>query len=354
MAENFSQERTEAPTPRRREEARRKGQVAQSSDLTNAALLLCGAALLGVFAPPMWQTLERLMRVELLTIPHREWSVERSVALAAAILGHLQSFMLPLLALLVTAAFAVTAGQVGIHFSFEKLSVDWSRLSVGKGWERLFSWRSTMRGLVLLLKLAIVLPVSVWLVRHHQDGLSRIGHEGLEAGLADTWSICRLLALSLAGAWLAVSGLDYGFQWWQQEQDLKMSRQEVREEHKREEGDPQIKARLRRLQREAVKAHLLQKVPRASVVLTNPTHIAVAIQYDRATMAAPVVIAKGTGLLARRIARVARAHGVPVLERKPLARALYAMVPIDREIPPSLYRAIAEILAYIYRPRRSA
>ena len=302
----------------------------------------------------MGSTLTQLARAELLGLPHREWSIERTVALATSILGHLQTILLPWLALLALFSLGLTASQVGIHFSFEKLAVDWSRVSPSKGWERVFSLRSIMRGLVLLLKLGAVVLAAVWLIRANDSWLARIGHEGLDAGVADTWSISLMLALALAGAWLTVSGLDYGFQWWQQERDLKMSKQEVREEHKREEGDPQIKARLRRLQRENVKSHLLKRVPDATVILTNPTHIAVAIRYDRATMAAPVVIAKGTGLFARRIARIAREHGIPVMERKSLARALYAMVPVDREIPPALYQAIAEILAYIYRLRRVA
>jgi flagellar biosynthetic protein FlhB len=316
--------------------------------------LLVGAGLLAAFAPALGSTLLQLTRAELLTIPHREWSVERTVALATSVLGHLQTVLLPTLVLLLLATLGITAGQVGIRVSFEKLTLDWSRLSISKGWERIFSLRSAMRGLVMLMKLAAVVLVTVWLMRINRDGLARIGREGLDAGVADSWWISLMLSLALAGAWLAISLLDYGFQWWQQERELKMSRQEVREEHKREEGDPQVKARMRRLQRENVKSHQLKRVPDATVVLTNPTHIAVAIRYERATMAAPVVIAKGTGLFARRIARVAREHGIPVMERKPLARALYAMVPVDREIPPALYQAIAEILAYIYRLRRSA
>ena len=147
---------------------------------------------------------------------------------------------------------------------------------------------------------------------------------------------------------------DYLYQWWQQEKDLRMSRQDLKDEHKREEGDPKIKSQMKKQQRAATQRKMLTNVPEASVVLTNPTHIAVALKYDRQSMAAPVVVAKGTGALAMRIRRIAQEHGIPVLERKPLARALHAMVDVDQEIPMSLYKAIAEILAYVYRLGKAA
>jgi flagellar biosynthetic protein FlhB len=157
------------------------------------------------------------------------------------------------------------------------------------------------------------------------------------------------VCLIMAGMLLAIGMADFLFQRWQHEQDLMMTKQEVRDESKQEEGDPQIRGRRRRMARENLKLQMLRHVPEATVVLTNPTHYAVALKYDRDTMTAPRLIAKGKDAFARRIADLARQHDIPVLERKPLARAIYASVEVDQEIPPNLYRAIAEILAYLYR-----
>lgn len=353
MPEQFSQDRSEAPTPRRREEARRKGQVAHSADLTTAAMLLVGAGSLWLFSNNLGANILYIFRAELGS-SHDEWTNQHTVTMAAAMLGRLGTVVMPIIILLFVTASGVTAGQVGPHVSFEPMGMDWSKLGVSKGWSRLFSLRSAMRGLMLVLKASFTAFVILWLLKSQQDRLVLIGRQRLESSLANTWSASLLIAATAGGVLLALGLLDYWFQRWQLGRDLMMSRQEVRDEHKQEEGDPQVKSRLRRLQRETVKNQMIRNVPDATVVLTNPTHYAVALQYDRDSMEAPRVVAKGTDAFARRIVRVARENGVPVLERKPLARALYASVEVDQEIPPALYKAIAEILAHIYRMSRSA
>jgi flagellar biosynthetic protein FlhB len=352
MPEQFTQDRTEAPTPRRREEARRKGQVAQSTDLTTAALLLAGAGALWLFSGHLAETILYIFRAEL-SANHDEWTSQHTVTMVASMLGRLGAVVMPMIVLLFVTASGVTAGQVGPHVSFEPMGMDWSKLAITKGWSRLLSFRSAMRGLMLVLKASFTTLILLWLLRSQQDRLVIIGRQRLEQSLANTWNMSLLIAATAGGVLLALGLLDYWFQRWQHGRDLMMSRQEVRDEHKQEEGDPQVKARLRRLQRETVKNQMIQNVPDATVVLTNPTHYAVALRYDRESMEAPRVVAKGTDAFARRIVRVARENGVPVLERKPLARALYASVEVDQEIPPALYKAIAEILAHIYRMSRS-
>ncbi len=352
MPEQHTQDRTEAPTPRRREEARRKGQVAHSTDLTTAALLLAGAATLWLFSSQLGETILFIFRTEL-SASRNEWTHQHTVTMVASMLGRLGAVVMPMIILLFVTASGVTAGQVGPHVSFEPMEIDWSKLGISKGWSRLFSLRSTMRGLMLVLKASFTAFILLWLLDSQQHHLVLIGRQHLEQSLANTWEFALLVTATAGGVLLALGLFEYGFQRWQLDRDLMMSRQEVRDEHKQEEGDPHVKSRLRRLQRETVKNQMIQNVPDATVVLTNPTHYAVALRYDRESMEAPKVVAKGTDAFARRIVRVARENDVPVLERKPLARALYASVDVDQEIPAVLYKAIAEILAHIYRMSRS-
>lgn len=354
MAEHSSQERTEAATPRRREEAREQGQVAHSTDITQAALLTSGGGLLWWYSPLIANSLTRMFRAELEGAYHEDWTISHTVLLAQWLLGHLLEILFPLMILLLFLAVFTTAMQVGLHISWSPLSPDWSKLAWNNGWSKLFSIRSVVRGGMLVLKLAIGVFVAIAFLRSNQDWLYGITQQNLQGTVLETWSASLLLMLTLGGSLMALGAIDYAYQRWQHEESLKMSKQDVREEMKQTEGDPQNKVRMKRMQRDMLKLQMLRKVSSASVVLTNPTHIAVAIRYERETMAAPRVVAKGEGAFAKRIARVARENGVPVLERKPLARALYASVKVDQEIPPNLYRAIAEILAHIYRLKRSA
>ena len=174
----------------------------------------------------------------------------------------------------------------------------------------------------------------------------------LRQAIRSTWGLAVEVGIAVAGALVVVGICDFLYQRWQHEEDLKMSLQDLKEEKKQDEGDPQVKSRLRKLQRDAARLRMLQDVPSASVVLTNPTHFAVALRYEQGVSKAPKVVAKGEGLLAKRIARIAREHGVTVLERKPLTRALYASAEVGQEIPDTLFRAVAEVLAYVYRLQR--
>jgi flagellar biosynthesis protein FlhB len=354
MAENSSQERTEAATPRRREEARDQGQVAHSTDVSSAILLTAGGGLLWWYSPILADSLLRYFRAELGGAYREDWSIAQTVLLAQWLMGHMLELLFPLMIILFFLSILTTGMQVGLRISWEPLSPDWSKLSLTNGWSKLFSLKAFVRGGMLLLKLSLGILVAASFLRANRIWLFGITQQSLQGTVLETWSASLMLMLVLGGALLALGGFDFFYQRWQHEESIKMSRQDIRDEHKHTEGDPQIKARMKRMQRDMLKLQMLRKVQTATVVLTNPTHLAVAILYDRATMTAPRVIAKGEGAFAKRIARVAREHGVPVLERKPLARALYASVRVDQEIPPNLYRAIAEILAHIYKLGRAA
>lgn len=352
MARDSAQERTEAPTPRRREDARRKGQVVRSADFTSAATLLGGALALWLGATAVGRYLEGIIRTELALLGREELTTEQAQTLIVCLLQGVASHLLPILAVSTFITFAVALAQAGFHISTEPLAVNWSRISPLQGWKRIFSQSSLMRTLMFLAKVLALVGIVSWLIYLSLDQWRVIVPRSLEGSIAYAWvaALCGMFAI--AAILLVVGGLDYAYQWWRHEQDLKMSLQELRDDQKEHDGDPKIKHRMRTMQREAFKLQMLREVPSATVVLTNPTHIAVALLYDRHAMSAPKVIAKGTGAFAQRIVSVANAHGVPVLERKPLARALFAGVEVNQEIPATLYKAIAEILAYIYGLRR--
>ncbi|MCA9172620.1 MAG: EscU/YscU/HrcU family type III secretion system export apparatus switch protein, partial [Planctomycetales bacterium] len=276
------------------------------------------------------------------------WSITHTILLTRQLLSRAVSLVFPLTLVMGLCAFGINTLQIGFRLSWEPLAPNWSRLDLAKGFSKLASTRSALRGIMLLLKVSTGLGIAIWFLYRNRHDVHDLGLNGLARVISQTWRFSLLTCFCLAGMLLAIGLTDYLYQRWQFEQDLMMSKQEVKEEQKREDGDPLMKGRMRRFARESIKQQMLQKVPEATVVLTNPTHIAVAIKYDRDTMLAPRVIAKGTDRFAKRIAQVARQNGVPVLERKPLARALYASVEVDQEIPPNLYRAMAEILAYIY------
>ena len=209
-----------------------------------------------------------------------------------------------------------------------------------------------MRAIMLLLKVAVVSFVIVWLVKKNWQ-VFFLSSLSLESVVAETWKLALLVGLVISAFLFVVGFLDFFFQRFKHEQDLKMSKQEIRDEQKQQDGDPNIKARIRKLQRESRQNRQIRNIPLATAIVTNPTHISVAIQFERGKMAAPKVIAKGKGAFALRIRKVAKEHGIPILERKPLARALYASVEVDQEIPQNLYQAMAEVLAYIYKLKRS-
>jgi len=229
--------------------------------------------------------------------------------------------------------------------------VRWDRIDPSVGLQRLFGSGTGVRALTALLKV-IALAVLAYVVLWTRLGeISRIGEGTLGGALALEWSIISRLFLGVAVALLVIGGLDYLAQRLRLDRQLRMTRQEAKEELKQEEGDPQVKARIRKLQREAAQRRMFQEVPKATVVVKNPTHLAVALRYERGRMSAPKVVAVGAGHVAERIIETARRFGVPVVENRPLAKALYRLGKLDREIPVALYQAVAETLAFVYRLR---
>jgi len=339
-------DKTEPPTPRRRQEARSKGQVARSQDLTAAVLLLVGFVTLRYIWPPLWQSLQAIVATSL--SPDEPTSVETILPFALAI-GREMVFRLgPYLVILFFAGFVVLFAQVGPLLTFQPLTPSLSKINPLNGIKRLFSLRSLMTGILNLGKLAIVGGVAYVAVAGDAAAIlfssTLAFHDVVRLGGQLIFELC----MQLAAAILILALLDMAWQRYRHERDLRMTKDEVKDEMRSMEGDPKIKQRRRQLQMQLSMQRLQKDVPQADVIVTNPTHISIAIAYNTATMMAPKVVAKGADEIALRIRMIAQQHGIPIVERKPLARALFDAVDVGDYIPERFYRAIAEILAYIY------
>ena len=354
MAEDRSN-KTEPATPKRKEDARKKGQIAISRDLSTAVILLSGVGLLAAMLPVGLQKMTEMTRQGLtLAFPvafYRDLSIEQvyEIVIQAGLTVVMLSF--PVVLGILVMGSGASLLQSGLLWRADAIQLDAQRISPIKGLSRLFSLRSVIELVKGLLKIAIVTGVGLWVARY--DVLQIPGLIGFDMGtvLGVTGRLALKVGLAVAGAIAVLAGFDYFYQRYEWERSLRMSKEEVKEEHKSAEGDPLIKGRVRTLQRELTKKRMMTAVKTADVVVTNPTHLAVALKYDTTTMGAPVVVAKGAGLVAERIRELARHHGVPVVEQKFVARTLFKLVEIGKEIPNELYRAVAEILAFVYRAR---
>lgn len=339
-------ERTEPPTPRRRNEARAKGQVARSQDLTAAVLLLAGFLAIALLGPSIWHSMLAVMRTGL--EPKSPVSVDEVLVFAATVAVEMIRRLAPYLLILLFTGFAVMYAQVGPLLTLQPLTPTLSKLNPLRGIQRLFSIRSVMTAVMNLGKLFVVGLVAYLVIAGSAPAILF----AFTLDFADLFwlgaHIVFRLALALTGAFLLLALLDLAWQRYRHERDLRMTKEEVKDELRSMEGDPAIKRRRRQIQLQLAMQRLRKDVPEADVVVTNPTHVAVAIRYDSATMSAPQVVAKGADRIALRIREIAAVHGIPIVERKPLARALFETVEVGQYIPERFYRAIAEILAYVY------
>ncbi len=352
MAEQSQDSRTEEATPRRREKAREEGQVVNSSDLQAAMQLLAGAGMLTVGGEWFVSQLGTATAGYLSFLPAADWSVAHTVQLGQAAAVDLQRFCTPFVLVITVVGVFVAVVQAG-PIALVPLKLSWERMDPRSGFGRLFSQETTVRGLFAVGKAALITAVAVGMVVVGHRAIGSAGFHSFETSLGTAWDLCRQLLLALAGVTLGIGVVDFGFKWYRHEQKLKLSKQELRDEHKEDTGDPHLRARVRKLQQEATLSQGIKDVPEATVVLTNPTHLAIALKYEHGVTAAPIVLAKGEGLRALRIRRIAEEHGIPVKERRPLVRALYKLVNVGHEVPLEFYQAIAEILSAIYRARNS-
>lgn len=347
----FAEERQFPATPRRRQEARRRGQVFRSMELSSAAILMGGLAALQFFGSATFTHMGRLFHEALSTWTRMELTTAAVAGLSTQVIRTFLLAILPMLAVLAVLGLAVNAAQTGLAWSMEPLSPRLSRINPLEGAKRIFSRRALFELGKSLVKVALVGAVTYSAFRG-----------AVQAVVARTGSDVPTLASTVGGHALAlgwraavvlvvVAVFDYLYQRYEYEQSLKMTRQEVKEEIRQSEGDPQLRSRIRRRQRELAQARMLQEVRRADVVITNPTHLAVALRYDPETMDAPVCCAKGKDHLALRIRQIAKEHDVTWVEDRFLARSLYHAVDVGEAVPESLYQAVAEVLAFVWRLR---
>ncbi len=345
---------TEAPTPRRREDARGEGQVVLSPDLTAAVALLTGCMILLWTGSTLAARLLNGFREWFIDVPTSEWTPWH-VALGAR---WLSTELMGTCGLLVTGLMAIGLmfgfAQVGFVVSLKPLAINWSRILPENGWSKVLSLESGVRGLLSAMKVSLLLSITALLLWMRRHELSVGNFDSVVGVAAFGWRLGLIVCLAMAGVSVGLALIDYLVKWFQNEQKLKMTREEVKQELKDDQGDPHVRAAIRKKQREARRRQSVRDVPKATVVFTNPTHLAIAIQYEAGRMRAPKVVAKGAGVFAKNIVRIAKENKVPVLERKPLARALFKSVDVGQEIPFEFFRAIAEILAQIYKTRQTA
>lgn len=343
-----SGEKSQEPTPHRRQKAREEGQVARSQDLGSAVLLVIGLLVLMMLGRGLIDHVAGFTQRHLGGQAWLSADVDFAVARWNDTLSGLAQTMLPIFGLMLLTAIAATLAQVGFLFVPKRLTPDLGRISPLAGFKRLFSISSVARLAFGIVKILVIAGVTFASLYSQYDTI--LGLAAVEVGEAAAYLIEILLwtSLKIGLALLVLALVDYWFQRWKHEQDLRMTPQEVREEMKNLEGDPLVIARRRQVQRQLALNRLSNAVPKADVVITNPTELAVAIQYEPEKMAAPIVVAKGAGVLAERIRRLALEHGIPIVEKKSLARALYRNVEINGPIPEDKYAAVAEVLAYVY------
>jgi flagellar biosynthetic protein FlhB len=249
---------------------------------------------------------------------------------------------------------AFSFAQAGFHISFKSLAINWERVLPENGFSRILSLDSGIKGLMNAVKVSFLLCVTVTLLWLRRNQIT-VGQFDTTSSVAEyAWELGLTVSMALAGISIGLALIDYVVKWLRNEQKLMMTREEIKQEQKDDSGDPHVRAAVRRKQREARKRQSVKDVPKATIILTNPTHLAIAIQYEAGKMRAPKVVAKGAGVFAKNIVRIAKENKIPVLERKPLARAIFKNVEVGQEIPFEFFRAIAEILAQIYKARQSA
>jgi flagellar biosynthetic protein FlhB len=348
MAEESGQERTEEPTPRRRQQAQEKGQVPRSRELTTTVLLLGGTAGLMMLSGYMLEGLLDLFREGFSLDRQMIFLKDAGLIQLGRLTGAAALILAPLCALLFVLAAAMPVALGGWSFSAESLAPKFSKLDPIKGLGRLFGPRGLMELLKALAKFVVVGTVAAFVLWAELEDLLSLSGLPLDAAIARTAWLAGVTLLGVSAATALVAAVDVPFQLWQHNKQLRMTRQEIRDEFKETEGRPEVKARIRQLQAEMAQRRMMEAVPEADVVVTNPSHYAVALKYE-SQRGAPRVIAKGKDLVAKAIRDRADAAGVPRLELPPLARALYTHTRIDEEIPPPLYLAVAQVLAYVYR-----
>ena len=343
----FAGDKTEEPTSKKRADAKKKGQVGRSTELSTAFVLLIGFFIIKV----MWAHIYgSIAAYTTYVFSHLNQPVdtENILRIFIGIIELLAQTSLPIMIGIMLMGLAINVFQVGLNFNTEAIGFKPDKLNPINGFGRIFSKRSLVELAKSLFKIAIIGFFLYDFLKDHLMAMPQFIYFDLPNSLAQIADIVFSMAFEVIAVIIVLGILDYGYQKWQTTQDLKMTKQEVKDEMKQTEGDPQIKGKIKQKQRQMAMSRMMQEVPKADVIVTNPTHFAVALQYSKG-MVAPLIVAKGQDLVAKRIKDIAREARVPIVENRPLARALYASTEVGDIVPAELYQAVAEVLAYVYR-----
>ncbi|MBV7298560.1 flagellar biosynthesis protein FlhB [Enterovibrio paralichthyis] len=349
MAENDGQERTEDATPRRRQQAREKGQVPRSRELASVAVLVIGAVALMWFGEGLGEALMEVMR-KLFTLTREEIFDVSTLGLITY--GAIFAIAWPLtmvLLMLFAAGLIGAAALGGVSFSWEAARPKLSKMSPLQGIKRMFGKQSWVELLKSILKVALVSGVAFYLMWANLDDFFQLNIETFPTNLYHALEILLDFVLLICCSLLVVVAIDVPFQIWQHNEQLKMTKQEIKDEYKETEGKPEVKGRIRMLQREMAQRRMMAEVPSADVIITNPEHYSVALRYDSKIDRAPVVVAKGSDFLALKIREIAAEHDITIVPAPPLARAVYYSTELEQQIPDGLFSAVAQLLAYVFQ-----
>jgi len=348
MAED-KDSKTEEPTSKRMSKAWNEGNIPLSNEVKSVAMLIGALIVVGIIVPWMIKDLAGYLRTFIERPESMALDIETFQTFVISIMLKVGILMAFPMFVLVIAAFIGTTAQIGMVYTPKKIAMKLSNLSPIAGVKRMFSLMSLVEAGKGILKMVIVGVLIAFLVVPAMSHPDKLIGQDVQTTLAELHQLIVMILFLVVLVMCALAAADYVYQRWSHKEKLKMTKQEVKDEHKEQEGDPKVKGRIRNLRMERHRQRMMANVPKASVIITNPTHYAVALQYDMDAMAAPRVVAKGVDYLAMRIRQIAETHDIPIMENPPLARALYAAVEVDQEIPQEHYKAVAEVISYVMR-----
>ncbi len=348
MAED-SDEKTEAPSEKKRQDTREKGNVAKSTEINSVIVLLTALFLMKLLGPWIIKEISSSMIEFMKSISITEMDYARLMLLMRNAIIMLAKVAAPITGGIMLMGLVANVAQVGFLFTLKPLVPKLEKINPLSGFKRLFSMRSIVETLKNIVKLSIIITVAYITLKKEFGTMLTLSDTSVLSIWTFALAVSYKVILRIAMAMIIIAILDYAYQRFEHEKQLKMTHQEVKEERKQLDGDPQVKSRIRSLQREMARRRMMEQVPKATVVVTNPTHIAIALRYEPEENDAPVVVAKGKDLIAQRIKKLAKESNVPVVEDKPLARSMYDKVELGFPIPVEFFTAMAEVMAYVYR-----
>ena len=347
----FAGEKTEKATPKKRQDSRKKGQVAKSQDVNTSVNLLAVFSVLLLLGPYMYGRLSGVVRDYLQQSADAHFSEEDIQTILVEVLLQMGMVLGPVFAAAVLAGILANVVQIGFMFSTESIQFKLEKLDPIKGFKRIFSMRAIVELLKSILKISFVGTVAFWVLWQRMDEIMILSQVSLGDAMSTIADITVKVGLYAAAALLFIALLDYLYQKYDFEKNIRMSKQDIKDEYKNSEGDPLIKSKIKQKQRQMAAQRMMQEVPNADVVITNPTHFAIALKYDAEKADAPLVVAKGVDFVAQKIKYIAKENDVVMVENRPLARALYDQADIGQAIPEEFFKAVAEILAFVYKTK---